>query len=298
MRARPASSRVDFGLFLIPEADNYHELTELVTYADTAGLDLVGIQDHPYQRRFFDTWTLLTALAVRTSRLRWFPDVANLPLRNPAVLAKAVASLDIITGGRVHLGLGAGAFHDAIVAMGGPRHEGRDAVLALGEAMAVIRAMWSDERSVRVLGRFHTLDGAHPGPAPSRDPGIWLGAKGPRMLALTGYAADGWLPSSGWAPPEFLTEANKRIDEAAATAGRDPSAVRRIYNVSGAITDEGVDRGFLEGPASRWVDELTALHHDQRVDGFVFWPMEGEPFDQIRRYSEQVVPAVRAAVTA
>ncbi|MGW4364456.1 LLM class flavin-dependent oxidoreductase [Nocardia takedensis] len=287
---------VEFGLFLIPQADDYAQLTELADYADTAGLELIGIQDHPYQRRFFDTWTLLTALAVRTSRVTLFPDVANLPLRNPAVLAKSVASLDIITGGRVRLGLGAGAFWAAIAAMGGPRLDNRDAVLALGEAIAVIRAMWSDERAVRVRGRFHTLEGAHPGPTPKHDPGIWLGAKGPRMLALTGYAADGWLPSSGWAPPEFLTEANKRIDDAAARADRDPSAIRRLYNVSGTITD-GDDRGFLEGPPARWIDDLVGLHRDQRIDGFVFWPMEGDPVEQIRRYAELVVPAVRAAVT-
>ncbi|WP_405178639.1 LLM class flavin-dependent oxidoreductase [Nocardia sp. NBC_01377] len=289
---------IEFGLFLIPEADDYAQLLAVAEYADGAGLDLIGIQDHPYQRRFLDTWTLITALAVRTSRISYFPDVANLPLRNPAVLAKSVASLDIMTEGRVHLGLGAGAFRDAVAAMGGPRLSDGDAVRALGEAIAVVRAMWSDERAVRVVGNFHTLDGAHPGPTPRHRPGIWLGSKGPRMLALTGYAADGWLPSSSWAPPEFLDEANKRIDDAAATAGRDPAEVRRVYNVSGTITDDRTDHGFLEGPVARWVDDLVALHRDQRVDGFVFWPIEGEPFDQFRRYAEQVVPAVRAETAA
>ncbi|RBO87913.1 LLM class flavin-dependent oxidoreductase [Nocardia puris] len=285
----------EFGLFLIPEADNYAGLTDLAAYADTHGLDLIGIQDHPYQRRFFDTWTLITALAVRTTRLAFFPDVANLPLRNPAVLAKSVASLDIITGGRVHLGLGAGAFWDAIAGMGGARLSGGEALRATGEAIEIIRAMWSDERTARVPGEFHRLVGIHPGPAPAHAPGIWLGASGPRMLALTGARADGWLPSSSWATPEFLTEAGARIDDAAAAAGRDPSAVRRLYNVSGTITD-GADGGFLAGPVERWVDDLTALHLERRVDGFVFWPSEGDAAAQVRRYTEQVVPAVRAAV--
>jgi alkanesulfonate monooxygenase SsuD/methylene tetrahydromethanopterin reductase-like flavin-dependent oxidoreductase (luciferase family) len=294
MSTRP----VEFGLFLIPEADNYRQLTELTAYAEAAGLDLIGIQDHPYQRRFLDTWTLLTSLAVRTARLTFFPDVANLPLRNPAVLAKSVASLDIITGGRIQLGLGAGAFWEAIAAMGGPYLSKGESVQALTEAIAVIRAMWSDERSVRVPGAFHSLSGARPGPAPQHQPGIWLGAKGPRMLALTGQLADGWLPSAAWAPPEFLTEAGKRIDNAAMTADRDPAAVRRIYNVSGTITDNGVDHGFLEGPPTRWIDDLSALHRDQRIDAFVFWPTEGDPVEQIHRYAELVAPAVRANVTA
>ncbi|WP_227997477.1 LLM class flavin-dependent oxidoreductase [Nocardia australiensis] len=290
-------STVEFGLFLIPEADNYQQLAEVTAYAESAGLDLIGIQDHPYQRRFFDTWTLITSLAVRTSRLRFFPDVANLPLRNPAVLAKSVASLDIITDGRIHLGLGAGAFWDAIAALGGPHLSKGESVRALSEAITVIRAMWSDERSVRVPGTYHWLAGANPGPTPRHDPGIWLGAMGPRMQVLTGRLADGWLTSAAWAPPEFLTEAGKRIDGAAVAAGRDPAMVRRIYNVSGTITDNGVDHGFLEGPPQRWIDDLGALHRDQRIDAFVFWPTEGDPVEQIHRYAEVVAPAVRAEVT-
>src|SRR5207244_699216 len=76
--------------------------------ADELGFDVVGIQDHPYQRRFFDTWTLLTAIAMRTDRITVFPDVANVPLRPPAMLAKAAATLDILSDGRLELGLGAG----------------------------------------------------------------------------------------------------------------------------------------------------------------------------------------------
>ena len=86
--------------------------------ADEGGIDLVGIQDHPYQWRYVDTWTLIAWLAARTERIRFFPDVANLPLRPPAVLAKAAASLDVLSGGRVELGLGAGAFWEAIGADG------------------------------------------------------------------------------------------------------------------------------------------------------------------------------------
>ncbi|WP_433712423.1 LLM class flavin-dependent oxidoreductase [Nocardia sp. CA-084685] len=297
-RKKGSSRPPEFGLFLIPEADNYQQLTELTTYAETAGLDLIGVQDHPYQRRFLDTWTLITGLAMRTERLTFFPDVANLPLRNPAVLAKSVASLDIMTGGRIHLGLGAGAFWAAIAAMGGYHLSPGESVRALAEGIAVIRAMWSDERSVRVPGTYHLLDGAHPGPRPQHDPGIWLGAKGPRMLALTGQRADGWLPSAAWAPPEFLAEAGKRIDDAAAAAQRDPRAIRRVYNLSGTITTDGTDQGFLEGPPERWVDDLSALHRDQRIDGFIFWPTEGDPVDQVHRYAELVAPAVRANVAS
>ena len=120
--------------------------------AEQLGLDLVTIQDHPYQAAFYDAWTLLTYLAGKTDRVTLVPTVATLPLRPPAVLAKSAASLDLLTGGRVQLGLGAGAFWDAIAAMGGPRRSPGEAVEALDEAIQVIRAMWSGERSVRVEG--------------------------------------------------------------------------------------------------------------------------------------------------
>jgi alkanesulfonate monooxygenase SsuD/methylene tetrahydromethanopterin reductase-like flavin-dependent oxidoreductase (luciferase family) len=111
-----------------PNWQEHDEVLRLARAADEAGLDLVGIQDHPYQWRFFDTWTLIAYLSARTSRIRFFADVANLPLRPPAVLAKAAASLDVLTGGRVELGLGAGGFWDAVQAMGGPRRTPGQAV--------------------------------------------------------------------------------------------------------------------------------------------------------------------------
>ena len=102
--------------------------------AERLGLDLVTIQDHPYQAAFYDAWTLLSYLAGRTERITLVPTVATLPLRPPAILAKSAASLDQLTGGRVQLGLGAGAFWDAIAAMGGPQRGPREAVEALDDA--------------------------------------------------------------------------------------------------------------------------------------------------------------------
>ena len=73
---------------------------------------------------------------------------------------------------------------------------------ALTEALDVIRAMWSGERSVTVEGEYYSLKGAHPGPSPAHDVEVWLGAYKPRMLALTGARADGWVPSMGYADPQ------------------------------------------------------------------------------------------------
>src|ERR1700682_4617195 len=144
---------VRFGVFLTPDASQPGRALELSGAADELGFDLIGVQDHPYQRRFLDTWTLLTAIAMRTKAVHVFPDVANLPLRPPAILAKAAASLDLLSGGRLELGLGAGGFWEAIEAIGGPVRTPGESVAALEEAIHVIRLMWSGERNVRFEGK-------------------------------------------------------------------------------------------------------------------------------------------------
>jgi alkanesulfonate monooxygenase SsuD/methylene tetrahydromethanopterin reductase-like flavin-dependent oxidoreductase (luciferase family) len=283
---------VRFGVFPAPDAAALDEILTLARVADEAGLEYVGIQDHPYQRRFLDTWMLMATVLARTERVSVFPDVSNLPLRQPAVLAKSAASLDLMSGGRFELGLGAGAFWEAVEAMGGPRRSPGESVDALVEAIEVIRLMWSDQRSVRFDGRHYRLAGVKPGPQPAHPIGIWLGVGGRRTLALVGSAADGWVPSSGWATPHKLAGMHARIDAAATDAGRDPAVIARVYNVWGRI---GGDGGFLQGDTAQWVDELTGLVVDNGMDTFVFGPSD-EAVTQVRRFAEEVAPAVREQV--
>src|SRR3954453_17047649 len=245
-----------FGIFPTPNAADADQILEQVMVAERGGLDLVGIQDHPYQRRFLDTWSLIAFLAARTERIRFFPDVANLPLRPPAVMAKAAATIDLLSGGRFELGLGAGAFWEGVGAMGGPVRRGPESVDALEEAIEVIRLMWSGERSVSFEGRHYRLDGLHPGPVPAHPNGIWLGAVGPRVVRLVGPLADGWIPSIPRLPLDDVPPRMRAIDDAARAAGRDPSAIRRIANVNGLITD-GEVTDFLDGPVNHWVERLT-----------------------------------------
>jgi alkanesulfonate monooxygenase SsuD/methylene tetrahydromethanopterin reductase-like flavin-dependent oxidoreductase (luciferase family) len=267
---------------------------ELVRRADAAGLDLVGIQDHPYVDRFLDTWTLMATVLAETERIRVFPDVANLPLRPAAMIAKAAASLDVLSGGRFELGIGAGYSWDAIAAMGGPRRSARESVEALEEAIAIIRLFWSGERGARFEGRYYTVKGVHPGPSPAHPIGIWIGAYRPRMLNLTGRLGDGWIPSLRYAPPERIPTMQQRVDAGVEEAGRQPADVRRMYNISGAITD-GDARGLLQGPASQWIEELTGFVLELGLDTFLFWPRE-EHARQLERFAGEVVPGVREAV--
>jgi alkanesulfonate monooxygenase SsuD/methylene tetrahydromethanopterin reductase-like flavin-dependent oxidoreductase (luciferase family) len=292
----PPARDPQFGLFLVPNAAEYPDLLRQVAAIERGGLDLVGIQDHPYQRRYFDTFALISDLLARTERLCIFPDVANLPLRPPATLAKLAASLDVMSGGRFELGLGAGAFWDGVAAMGGPRRSPGESVEALEEAIEIIRRFWSGERTIAYEGRHYQVHGLHPGPPPAHDIGIWIGAYKPRMLDLTGRRADGWLPSYGGAPPEAIPEMAKRLEDGAARAGRESSAVRRLYNVSGAIAD-GPVRGQLNGPADHWIETLTGFVVELGFDSFLFWPDE-DVVGQIERFAQEVAPGVREAVLA
>ncbi len=265
---------IQFGYFVIPDATQPMQALEQAIRADQAGIDLIGIQDHPYQHRFHDTWTLLSVIAAGTTRVTVFPDVANLPLRPPAMLAKAAASLDLLSNGRVELGLGAGGFWPAIKAMGGPSRTSGESVSALEEAIEVIRLVWSGGRGLRFDGKFYQLAGLNAGPPPAHPIGIWLGAYKPRMLALTGRAADGWVPSLGYLKPDDMDQANARIDDAARAAGRDASAIRRVLNVGGDLTAE----------------DFATLVLEHGFDTFITSPDSGDAF------IEEVVPKVRELV--
>jgi alkanesulfonate monooxygenase SsuD/methylene tetrahydromethanopterin reductase-like flavin-dependent oxidoreductase (luciferase family) len=282
----------ELGAFVVPDAGGLEGVLAQVQAAEDGGLDLIGIQDHPYQRRYLDTFALIPYLVARTTRVRLFPDVANLPLRHPAMLAKSAASIDVLSGGRFELGLGTGSFWDAIAAMGGPRREPKEAVDALVEAIAILRACWSGERSVTFEGEHYLVKGFHPGPPPAHDIGIWLGAYGLRMQRIVGRLADGWVPSVPRFPVEELAAARARIDAAASKAGRDPASIRRIANVNGVIAD-GPVTGYLKGPPSHWIEELTRLRDEFGFDGFVLWS-EGDMIEQIGRFAAEVAPALRA----
>ena len=273
----------EIGIFLVPGAEQRETTVAQAIAADEAGLDYVAVQDHPYQPRFLDTWTFLAYVAGRTERVRLVPDVLNLPLRLPSMIAKSAASLDLLSEGRLELGIGAGSFWEAVEAMGGPRRTPKESVDALEEAIAVVRAFWSGERSVRFEGEHYRVSGAKPGPQPAHPIGLWIGAYGPRMQRLTGRLGDGWLPTLGrnYLSSEDVPPMQARIDEAARRAGRAPAAIKRIANLIA-----------LEGEAASWADQL---HHAGELgfEAVMAGVPDHNPVDFIRRLGEDVAPPWR-----
>ncbi|MBC9719453.1 LLM class flavin-dependent oxidoreductase [Streptomyces sp. TRM66268-LWL] len=285
---------VRFGLNVDPHSAGLPAAAQITAIADTTGLDYVGIQDHPYNADFVDTFTLITWLAAQTENVSFFPNVANLPLRPPAMLAQQAATIDVLSQGRFELALGAGAFFDPIAGMGGPHRTTGQARAALGEAIDIIRASWAGQPFAHA-GEHYPLPGIRPGPRPAHDIGLWLGVIGPCSAHLLGAKADGWSVSNGYVPPERLNQLNPIITDAAHQAGRDPEQITRLYNVMGTITD--TDHDLFNGPVTRWSDTLTTLHTDYGMNAFVFWP-SGDRERQSRLFAELVVPAVRANLKA
>lgn len=272
-----------FGTFITPTSANPHGVVELAELSDRLGFDLITFQDHPYQPALLDAWSLLAYVAAKTQRAHLSANVTNLPLRQPVVLARSSITIDQLSGGRFELGLGAGGFWDAIEAAGGRRLSPGQAVDALEEAIRIIREVWTVEEpgGVRVDGEFYQVAGAKRGPASPHPIGISLGAYQPRMLRLTGRAADGWFPSLGYLKGiDMLRDMNARIDEGAREAGRQPSDIRRWLNI---------------GAADATVERLVELAVDYGMSGFI---LASDDPATLERFAGEVAPAVREAVPA
>ncbi|CAM3779438.1 LLM class flavin-dependent oxidoreductase [Occultella aeris] len=286
---------LEFGAFVNPSSADPTGVVALARRAEELGLDLVTVQDHPYQPALLETWTLLSWIAGSTDRIRIAPNVLNMAIRPPAVLARAAASLDLLSGGRLELGLGAGHFWDAIAAMGTPRCSPGESVDALAEAIEVLRAVWAGDAStpLELPGAFHALDGAQGGPAPVHTVSLWIGALKPRMQRLIGAKADGWWPSLGRLGPGDLAAGNAVVDAAATEAGRDPREIRRLLNITGSFGPTA--DGPLSGPPAVWVERLLPYALDDGVGTFVF-AASGEA--DLETFATEVAPALREAVAA
>ena len=286
---------LQFGVFVTPTATPAQQAVEMAVAAENAGFDLASFQDHPYQPRFLDTWTLIAYAAARTKRIHLGGNVINLPLRQPAVLAKSAASLDRLSGGRVEMGLGAGGFWDAIESMGGRRLSAGESIDALEEAMTIMRQLWdtSERGGVFVNGRYYQVNGAKRGPAPAHDIPIWVGAYKPKILRLVGRAADGVVPSlpylQGGLPD--LNDINKYIDEGAEQVGRPVTAIRRMLNIGGQFTRNGTS--LLNGPPAQWAEDLAGIALEYGVSTFICM---GDDASTIELFANEVMPATKALV--
>lgn len=297
------SRKVLFGLGL---ESGVHQVSEMLGHArlaDDAGLDLVSLSDHPYFAERIDPYAALGFVLGATSTISAAVIMTNLLSRPAPILARTVTGLSTISRGRFVLGMGAGGSWEEIVALGVPRLSPAARVRALEEAIMVVRALSGGGDRVTFDGEFYHVTGLTPAAAPA--PPIWIGSLGPKALAVTGRHADGWIPGhlADWRSTR-VAESRPIIDEAAASAGRNPADVDTIYNVSGRITrvplpqtrdDEG---RWIGGGVTQWVEELTLAVLDHGAAAFIYVLPPGDSVSDttLNLWAHEVAPAVREAI--
>ena len=186
------------------------------------------------------------------------------------------------SGGRVILGIGAGAIWDMITKLGIPRLGGGAAVRAMAEAITLVRALSGGGDPVTFDGEFYHVSGLDPAAASA--PRVFTGSVGPKSLAVTGQLADGWIPPGGsdWLS-QLYRESRPRVDAAAVAAGRDPAEIVSVYNFGGRITLEplaatrGEDGRWIGGSVRQWVDELTTAVLEHHAAGFIYRSPDDNP---------------------
>ncbi|MFB9880445.1 TIGR03619 family F420-dependent LLM class oxidoreductase [Planobispora siamensis] len=240
----------------------------------------------PTYRSVHDPVVTLSYLAGLTSRIRLGVAVLNMPFFSPVLLAKQLASLQAVSGGRLDAGLGLGWLEEEFVASGvSMERRGRRAE----EFLRVLRRLWSEE-TVEHEGEFYRLPPVHQDPRPARLPPILLGGGAPVALRRAGRLADGWISASR-EDPAGLGEKIAVVKEAARAAGRDPQALRFVTRGVTRVRPPGAAdrrpltgsfeeiRGDLAGLAAQGV---TDLFHDLNFDPEIGSP-DADPAESMRR---------------
>jgi alkanesulfonate monooxygenase SsuD/methylene tetrahydromethanopterin reductase-like flavin-dependent oxidoreductase (luciferase family) len=298
-----AQAKVLFGLGLEYGVHQVNEMLGHARLADDAGLDIVSISDHPYFADRIDAYAELGFVLGATSNITGAVIMTNLLSRPAPILARTVTGLSTISGGRVVLGMGAGGLEQEIAALGVPRLSPAARVRALEEAIMIVRALSGGGDPVTFDGEFYHVTELTPAAAPT--PPIWIGSLGPKALAVTGRHANGWIPGhlADWRSTR-VAESRPIVDEAAASAGRNPADVATIYNVSGRLTrvplpetrdDEG---RWIGGGVAQWVEELTFAVLEHGAAAFIYLLAPGESISDttLNLWAHEVVPAVREAI--
>lgn len=257
---------LEFGVVITPASSSPDEAVDLARLSETLGYDIIALGNQPAESTPVDLWTLLSWVAARTERARLVVSLRDLPLRLPAVLARSAASLDLLSGGRLTLALGAD----------------QENIAGLSEAIEILRGILDTSVSspLTTVGKVYRTAGAQRGPTPVHDIPIWVEGHDPAELSLIGRDADGW-----WAAPldrAGLERANATIDAAARGTGRDPREIRRVVT----IRDSGQ-------PVDVLVSELLPLVLDEGASALLLQSTDSE---EIGRFARDVIPVLREAV--
>jgi probable F420-dependent oxidoreductase len=239
--------------------------------AEALGFDSVWLSDHLFldisrygapagDHGCFDPLVAFAAIARRTGSVRLGTLTLCCPLRPATVLAKALATLDVVSGGRVTVGLGAGWYEAELVAAGLELERPGVRLARLAEAVQVVRGMFGGG-PFSFEGRYERADGARCQPRPVQRPAppVWVGGKGDRLIDLAGTYADGWNAAWIWSPEDWAERA-ARLDAACELADRDPASVVRSVGLYALAGEDEAD-------LARRFERLRAVSPPGVLDG-------------------------------
>jgi F420-dependent oxidoreductase-like protein len=308
-----------FGVFTGLGAVTWDDVLRLWRHLDQTGWDAACVTDHFMPNtadRVGDTlecWTTLASLAAVTQRLRVGTIVVGNTYRHPAVVAKMAANVDIVSGGRLICGMGAGWQENEHRAYGIAFHTMRQRLERLDEACEILRSLWTTERTT-FAGRHYQLEDAPlmPKPIQQPHPELMIGGGGEKLtLRIVARHADHW---NVWGGPAILGRKGQILEEHCAALGREPKTILRSANMPLLISDERSDvdklagtlgrrMGFdataardmlLAGTASEVRDKLGRLA--EAGVGMLFIPtmfLPRDPRPQLDRFQNEVAPAFR-----
>ncbi|MGH9186686.1 MAG: LLM class F420-dependent oxidoreductase [Acidimicrobiales bacterium] len=288
---------------------------EIAVLADELGYDSVWVYDHfhnvprPAHEAVFECWTTLAAISQRTSRVRLGQMVGCAPYRNPGLLAKVTSNIDVISGGRLDWGIGAGWYEHEFKGYGYEFLDAKSRIGVLKETVEIVKAMWS-EPDVVYKGRHFQLDGAQCDPKPLQQPHppIWIGGGG-EQLTLRVVARHADRSNFGGKPHEFAhkCEVLKRHCKA---VGRDYDEITKTWSPEVYIREDeqeiidGGTRSFWGEPMESWragnlvgtpeqVAERINTYVELGCGGVVSWCADYPGTETMRLLAEKVAPECR-----
>src|SRR5215813_4865107 len=295
-----------FGVFTSLTWQTWPDVLDLWRHLESTGWDLACVSDHfmPNTREregsVLESWSTLSALAPLIPRIRVGTIVLGNTYRHPAVVAKMAAQVDIISNGRLILGMGAGWQSNEHEAYGIPFYTMRERLERLDEACEVIRSLWTQHRA-NFKGRYYQLSDAplEPKPMQKPHPELMIGGGGERItLRIVAKHADHWNVGGG---PKVLARKSAILEEHCAKIGRDSKTIRRSVNMSLLITDKKADIETLADTIAKRMgrhaadardtclagtpDQIRERLHQLRAVGVntVFVPTMFRPLPELRR---------------
>ena len=283
---------MDLGVQIEPQFGfRFADVLAIATDAEAAGFSRLWVSDHLFldadavTKDCLEAWTLLAALAVRTNRIRIGPMVTSQSYRNPALLAKMAADVDVMSGGRLDFGVGAGWKEIEYRAYGYDFPDAPTRVTQLVETLEICIRMWKEERAT-YRGKHYRIENALCSPKPMQKPlPIWIGGSKPRVMRAAAKFGHAFNITASASAPNDLPDRLRDLDEACRAEKRDPKTLLRSAFLVACV-------GKTRAEAESRLDEIAKRQKSDRKSllasrpGLVFGTPE-DAAEKLRSYADK-----------